>query len=43
MTKKARQFAAVKVDVVVGNSEGYFNEGLCFTWRSADFSVYLDQ
>lgn len=43
MTMKARKFASVKMGAVVGHSEGYANEGVCFTWRSADFSVYLDQ
>lgn len=43
MYDKGRKFASVQISAVVGHSEGYANEGVCFTWRSADFSVYLDQ
>lgn len=43
MYDKAKKFASVKIGAVVGHSEGYASEGVCFTWRSADFSVYLDQ
>lgn len=43
MTKKARKFASVKLGAAVGHSEGYADEGVRFTWRSAHFSVYLDQ
>lgn len=43
MKKTARKFVSVKIGAIVGHSEGYPNEGVCFAWRSADFSVYLDQ
>lgn len=43
MKMKARKIASVKINGIGGHSGGYANEGVCFTWRSAHFSVYLDQ